>query len=255
MPYFIHPKLRRFEKDFDRLKSTVRPVRIGFAGTINDAAYKARFAFPIMSRSDVFDIILSNFANSIASIRSKDMYNSKSCKPYPIIIVSVDKTSDTTVKHILQGLEYLKFLGKCAFAVAPPGCHMPQSHNLIEAMFLGAIPISNYASYLSPPLENGINCLSFDTQEDLCAAIQKALNMDEKEIERLRVGVAEYATNHLSTTAFGRRLRVELKKSPTIVVNGEDYSVSLWKSRRLSASESNHSIKGCNGSAAPPYRR
>src|SRR5579862_1534769 len=48
MPYFIHPDLCRFEKQFARMSDGPRPIKIGFAGTINDKAYTESFDFPMM---------------------------------------------------------------------------------------------------------------------------------------------------------------------------------------------------------------
>src|SRR5205823_2507023 len=81
----------------------------------------------------------------------------------PIVLVTVDDRSLRISKHVLQGLDYLRFIGACDFFLAPPGCAMPLSHNLIEAMSLGAIPILNYGDYLDPPLRDGVDCLAFST--------------------------------------------------------------------------------------------
>jgi len=235
MPYFIHPRLWRFEREFARPWNRNRPIRIGFAGTINDKAYTEVFRFPIMSRSEMFRTLNARFHDCIQFVQSRAEYARAKFTRLPIIIVAVEREGDSLKKHILNGREYLRFLANCAFFIAPPGFAMPFAHNLIEAMFLGAIPILNYASYLSPPLRNGIDCLTFSTPDELSQIIDRALTMAPDEIERLRVGVRHYVDDYLSPVAFGRRLYAEVETSPTIIVNAEKESLTLWSEQHLVA--------------------
>jgi hypothetical protein len=245
MPYFIHPELRRFENEFPSMKSEHRPICIGFAGTIHDRKYRDSFSFPIMTRGDVFDALTSRFADRIAVLRTREEYNSNSWHTRSIIIVSVDNTDDTVAKHILRDREYPRFLGKCAFFLAPPGFCMPLAHNIIEAMFLGAVPITNYARYFYPPLQDGVNCLSFDTPEELYHAVDRALRMTAEDRALLRAGVDKYVATFLTTEAFGKRLRSELTKTNLIIVNDEGHSVDVWRARQqLSEAGQPHSSSG-----------
>jgi len=155
MPYFIHPKLWAFEREFPELRKESRSIRIGFAGTVNARAYTDSFAFPIMNRTEIFDVLFDQFSNRMEFVTHCDQYRKALVKSPSILIVAVDVPGDTTKKHILRAREYLGFLGNCDFFIAPPGYEMPFSHNLIEAMFLGAIPLLNYGTYLTPHLRNG----------------------------------------------------------------------------------------------------
>ena len=131
--------------------------------------------------------------------------------------------------HVVSGRKYLAFLQSCAFFLAPPGFRMPVCHNLVEAMAVGAIPILGYAEWLDPPLEDGVDCLSFGTRAELVTAVERALAMRDDEVSRLRGGVATYYDEHLTVDSFARRLCPLLERSPTIVVNAERETVALWR--------------------------
>ncbi|MFZ0931414.1 MAG: hypothetical protein WAN11_22610 [Syntrophobacteraceae bacterium] len=231
MPYFIHPELWRFKREFERQSMNLRPLRIGFAGTINSEAYRRAFEFPMMNRTEIFDTINSRLADRISVARSRSELDAIGKKPSPIVIVPVEEVRDTTTKHILRGRKYIDFLGRCAFFIAAPGWAMPFSHSLIESMALGTIPILNYANYLYPPLLNGENCLTFTTPTDLCDTIDRAIMMSENEIARLRSGVTRYFSENLSVGSFALRLRQKLDSNLTLVVNAEHLSAALWQSR------------------------
>src|SRR5260370_10572567 len=68
--------------------------------------------------------------------------------------------------HVMHS-EWLKTLSRCEVFLAPPGISMPQCHNIIEAMAVGCIPLTNYIEWLSPPLTDGVNCFQFRDENDL----------------------------------------------------------------------------------------
>ena len=68
---------------------------------------------------------------------------------------------DKRKRFMLQLKRWLEALAKADFFLACPGVLMPLCHNVIESLVAGAIPILQYGSYLSPRLEDGINCLAF----------------------------------------------------------------------------------------------
>jgi hypothetical protein len=107
MPYFMHPAFTRFKNDCRSMRTE---HRLGFASSLGDRAYRDCFPFPIMTRSDVFDALRSRFADQIAVLSTRDAYKSISWHTRRIIIVAGDKPVDIA-NHILQGRDYLRFLG------------------------------------------------------------------------------------------------------------------------------------------------
>jgi hypothetical protein len=105
------------------------------------------------------------------------------------------------------------------FAICPPGWLIPHSHNLVEAMSVGTIPITNYHSYVRPSLTPGSNCLGFSTLEELERVIDFALCMPLAEIQRLREGVIY--EEYIEPKSFGKKLMECLSSISELMVNDE----------------------------------
>jgi hypothetical protein len=142
------------------------------------------------------------------------------------IAVSIDsRGGDRRGKSFLSQDHYFEALQECDFVLSPPGWCMPVSHNLIEAMFCEAIPITNGGAFMGEPLDDRKNCLEFEDAEGLVSVIERALAMDEREVERMRWEVLNYYERFLEPKAF-----VELAmqfNSSRILVNAEEHSVPL----------------------------
>jgi hypothetical protein len=121
---------------------------------------------------------------------------------------------------------WLNQLSRCNFFLACPGMVMPMCHNIIEAMSVGTIPITQYAEEFYPPLKHGINSLTFDTAEGAKTLILEAINMTEDKIDGMRKNVIEYYEEHLSPLAFRKRLENDKARVNKIVLNAEQLSVS-----------------------------
>jgi len=92
-------------------------------------------------------------------------------------------------------------------------------------MFCGAIPITNGGAFMSEPLADDVNCLAFKNVEELAAAVERALAMDDCEVARMRKAVRDYYDRFLEPKAFGE-LAMQSNSSP-ILVNAEEHSVPL----------------------------
>jgi hypothetical protein len=103
---------------------------------------------------------------------------------------------------------------------------MPHSHNLIEAMSVGTIPIKNYHSYMRPSLTPDGNCLAFSTLEEIETVIDRALRMPAVEVRRLREGVISYYEEYIEPENFGKTLMKCLPSISELVVNDESGSVA-----------------------------
>jgi glycosyltransferase involved in cell wall biosynthesis len=142
------------------------------------------------------------------------------------IAVSIDaRGGDRRGKTFLSQDHYFEALQECDFVLSPPGWCMPVSHNLIESMFCGAIPITNGGAFMAEPLADDVNCLAFEDEEGLVAVIECALAMNAGEVARVREAVRDYYERFLDSKAFGERfIRTN---STRIFVNAEENSVPL----------------------------
>jgi len=100
------------------------------------------------------------------------------------------------------------------------------SHNLIEAMFCGAIPITNGAAFIAEPLKDGKTCLEFQDAAGLVSVIERALGMDGREMEQVRFAVRDYYDRFLEPRASAETLMRSY--STRILVNAEENSVPLF---------------------------
>lgn len=106
-----------------------------------------------------------------------------------------------TKQHFVVPMAKLRpVLANYAFFLACPGYIMPFSHNVVEAMSVGTIPIiqSKYASLFQPTLEHGINALLFDDQDSLVELIHRAFMLEEEHIARISRSVLSYYKQHLT---------------------------------------------------------
>lgn len=117
------------------------------------------------------------------------------------------------------------FLRRFDFFFALPGMYMPISHNLIEAMSVGTIPFlqETYADIFQPPLENGVNCVTFKGTEDLFEKIQFLFSLESNDIIKLREGVIKFYVEKLSPKAIVTNIINQ--KYSKVYLMAEQYSV------------------------------
>jgi hypothetical protein len=140
-------------------------------------------------------------------------------------IVLVDRINGFQIHPI----RILEFLSRFEFFFALPGMYMPMCHNLIEAMAVGMIPFlqEGYAKTFVPALENGVNCVTFSSIEDLNERIEFLFSLNSNTIEKLRFGVRKFYQEHFTAESVVKRI-IEGSYS-TIYLMAEKYSVDQMK--------------------------
>jgi hypothetical protein len=196
-----------------------RRFRIGFFGTHDREFYTQHYHFPGMNRCEILEVFLQNFGERITHLRGFP----RDWEPCEIAVSIDGRGGDRQGKSFLSQDHYFEALRECDFVLSPPGICMPISHNLIEAMFCGAVPITNAGAFMAQPLENGKNCLSFSGETDFIAAIEKALAMREGCAGQMRNAVLDYYQQNLHPKAFVERLG--MTAFDQIFVNAEEKSV------------------------------
>ena len=235
-PYFMHPYVyyRGLHKrrspstaldsrlsTFDSAAKQRRRFRIGFFGTHDREFYTKHYHFPGMNRFEILEVFLQKFGNRMKRLRGFP----RDWDPCEIAVSIDSKGGDRRGKFFLSQDHYFEALKECDFVLSPPGWCMPVSHNLIEAMFCGAIPITNSGAFMAEPLVDDVNYLAFKNVEELAAAVERALAMDDCEVARVREAVRDYYERFLDSKAFGERfIRTN---STRIFVNAEENSVPL----------------------------
>jgi hypothetical protein len=94
-------------------------------------------------------------------------------------------------------------LARFDFYLALPGMVMPVSHNIIEAMSTGAIPImqESYSKLFRPPLEAGKHAILFRDQNHLDEVLKKSFALPDITVEIMRKNVLDYYKDYLTPSA------------------------------------------------------
>jgi len=215
LPYFAHPVFYRnaIHNLIFRMREKERGIRIFFAGTLADRAYSDNFSFPILSRDKILSYVINRFSENISGQPNET--------DRPIVMSITDDTRDTLKKHKLPLFQYMNTMARSAFFISPPGTLIPHSHNIVEAMSVGAIPITNYHDYMVPRLIPGEHCLAFSTLKELEECIESALRMPEPSIRRIRESVIDHYDKYLDPKSFARRFTESYADCSEIVANDD----------------------------------
>ncbi|MEI8287840.1 MAG: glycosyltransferase [Verrucomicrobiota bacterium] len=225
MPYFMHPMI--YHRGWHRLAvppaENARPIRLGFFGTRDPDFYTRDFHFPMLNREQILAAFLSGFEDLIWEVDGPV----GEWLPKPVAVAMDVKGGDRAGKSFLTLADYLQALRRCDFFLTPPGKVMPFSHNLIEGMAAGCIPVLNYPEYLDPPLEPGVNCLAFRDVAGLNKTVESLLKMDPSEIFKMRAAVLQYYRQHLEPGQWLGNLLRKAGQNQNLLVNAEEVSLSL----------------------------
>jgi glycosyltransferase involved in cell wall biosynthesis len=212
MPYIMHPfqyQLQR-HKQLSTLRSSKRQVKIFFSGGVQEKEYNLPLPNNRITRFEVMRAMLS--LPHVHLLRDKDQLHHILSNDYSNICLISDRN-----QFVIPDRQWLPTVARSDCFLCPPGMIMPMSHNVIEAMAVGTIPILNYPDWFHPPLKHGENCVVFDTRESLAVQIERVLAMQPGEIQRMRQYVCEYYDQHLTPTSFRRRLEAL-----------DDYEISVF---------------------------
>lgn len=132
-------------------------------------------------------------------------------------------------KHVqVDSADWLGMMASARFFLALPGVSYPMSHNLVEALAVGTVPITEYPELFFPPLVDGVNCLRYRGEQGFVECVQRAQEMDADEQGRLAAGALDYYDNYLAPKAAIARLLsepgnpVRLRQTPFILSGGRD---------------------------------
>ncbi len=121
---------------------------------------------------------------------------------------------------------WLATLARARFFLACPGVRYPMSHNLIEALALGSVPILQYAERLFPALEHGKNCLVYRNETELLEVVRQALAMPPHLWQQMSAAAQAYYDQYLAPQVVIQQLlaqhpqQVQLRMMPSLAAGG-----------------------------------
>jgi hypothetical protein len=219
-PFFVHPWIASGMKSLlppEAGKS--RPARLFFGGNTEHRKYDKdviRDIYRMLSRREMLTV-------TTAAIPAGDVYKPTTATEWLASPEFHPFVFCETQNCMIPQDRWLEALAKADFFLACPGVGMPLCHNVIEALAAGSIPILQYAAYLSPPLEDRVNCLAFHDAQSLDDVMRSIFTMSEAEITALRANVRAHYDKHLAPGRFAKRLLSGRQNRRVLRVN--DYRV------------------------------
>ena len=224
VPMAMHPNMYRlghFRRCEGLSANRERRTRVLFAGNADRALYSngtAARVFGKLGRLEILEALEASFPQQIARGPAGD----RGSPEREAAIVLCEASSC----YIPQAT-FLDALSGCSFFIAAPGVAVPMCHNAVEAMSVGAVPVLNYAEHFHPPLQHGLNCLTFSGYEELTQSVRDALAMDGERVGALRLGALAYYHRHLRPAAVVDSVLERRSTLETLFLNAEQQSVLL----------------------------
>lgn len=201
LPFFMHPDVyhtRLYEALPDLRDKTSRLVKVFLGGNLGEIydTNEMRDRFGLMNRSEVAKTVINWFEGK------SGYFEIESSADADAVLGGKAGADVVVMKRPLVPLpKWMELLAASEFFLAPPGLLMPFSHNIIEAMAMGTIPITEYGHMFDPPLVHGETCLAFSNEVELLGQITDALNMEAVDIDRMRQNIVQYYKENLDSAA------------------------------------------------------
>lgn len=230
LPIGYHPE--NIEGNF-LVKSGINPQnsqrsgRILFIGNLTREAYGRKELsnlFNCLSRNELMDTIRSNFNSKLIEPASIEQINDKVKSGFEILICDGKK-------YPVWHSDYFRILVSSDFFICASGFIMPFSHNAMEAMAAGCIPLIEYGEWFTPPLEHRRNAIIFKGRADLIDKISIIFEMRPTDIAQMRKELLIYVDKYHSK----KSMIENVLKRKEFLLNSEGHSVSLL-SKRLTGS-------------------
>lgn len=226
-------------RQVETLRTSDRKMRIFFSGNQDREAYDHpvfRDFFQKLSRVAVIDTLVKGLSPEEIAIVEKKAHWQLLDNGYQNKLVlnrwAWSPSKSENLESRVSDEQWLETLAKSYFFLAPPGIRMPLCFNIIEAMSVGSIPITQYPEFFDPPLEHLKNALVFKSKDDLLRKIRDALSMDEKEINDMQAGVANYYDKFLQIDRLPHMINQFEQSNTALFINAEEVSYQDYLKER-----------------------
>ncbi|HFD87647.1 MAG TPA: hypothetical protein ENJ35_08225 [Gammaproteobacteria bacterium] len=214
MPIPMHPQIYVQYHDHERLdgyRRSLRKIRIFFAGNWNETGYNSPLLgelFGKLTRHQIINFLLrEGLVRIVETIEELDKILAG---PYWNGFVLLNP------RVRINQAKWLATIAQADFFLCPPGVLFPWSHNAIEAMAVGTIPLINYPEWFFPTLVDGKNVKTFQTLEELKGTVRVILQMQNEEISYLHQEASAYYEQHLNPRTFVHQVVTSPEKHVTV---------------------------------------
>lgn len=181
---------------------------------------KIKNIFDILSRPEVADFLATKYYYHYIS-SFEDLKNFiQGSEDSKVIII------DTSTNFQIEGENLKETLKEFAFYLALPGINIPQSHNIIEAMSVGCIPVlhQTYANLFVPPLEHQITAMVYSDLEGLDSIVLEVFGYKDELIREMQNNSYKYYSDYLTPEAVVGK--IENNEYDKIYLQAEEYSLT-----------------------------
>jgi hypothetical protein len=216
-PFTLHPSALHLETDTDleRLREMPRPWRLFFGGACSQGSYDThwiRREFGKVPRSRVLEII-SEELPTIAPSSPEEVHDLLTGEAPGLVWVPESAASIPPEK-------WLEVLAHAAVFPAAPGVSYPMCHNIIEAMAVATVPLTEYPEQFDPALRHGENCLVYSGEKDLRSRVSEIAVMTPDVLSKMGRAAAEYYDRHIAPDGFIRSLECDPRSTITLHIKG-----------------------------------
>lgn len=214
MPIPMHPQLYvqyNAQEKLGKYRRNTRRIRLLFAGNSNRTGYDAQILHELFGKLTRYEILqylqhrglarLVSEENELEEVLSSDYANAFILLSPPFR-VTMDR--------------WMELLSQADFFLCPPGVLLPWSHNSVEAMAVGTIPLISYPEWFFPALVNWENCVTFSTLGDLEQNLKTILTASDSQIAEMRRATISFYDEFLQPESFVLRL-VESANAATVL--------------------------------------
>lgn len=206
MPFPMFPSVYRSGQDSYVAQARAKPKlwKVLFGGDTQTQKYSQSTIADIykkIPRARVLSILKSSLARSLW-FEPRNQAELDGLVNKPVNGLLVINTRDCKI----NATDWLQTIAKSRFFLACPGVRYPMSHNVIEALAVGCVPITQYPELFYPALEHDVNCLAYSNQQELIEVLKRAMDMQDQEVARLSSSAAEYYDRFLAPAATVQRI-------------------------------------------------
>lgn len=206
VPMSKYPQMYKDENLHIRHDFISTRKNVGFmAGNFDKVKYEEiskKKYFDILNRREIMEhIYAQNYYKRLNNKQELDDFIASDEEKVLLLI-------DTKYDFSLSLSELLQKLEKFNFFIALPGVIIPQSHNLIEALGCGCIPIlhQTYANLFRPPLIHNHTAIIYRDINDFDNAVAQCFLMTNGQIVQLRTNVIDYYKLYLSPSSIVEKI-------------------------------------------------
>lgn len=215
-PFTLHPRCLHRNQDLQlaRFRQIPRRWRLFFSGAFRSVAYDTHYIrreFDKVPRPRVLEIVRRSLGGNgtVTAETSKELEE--------LLVQDLKKfvfVSGST--GVIPLDRWLEVLAHAAVFVAAPGVSYPMCHNIIEALAVGTVPLTEYPEQFDPPLVHGENCLVYVGEEQLATRVREIMKSSPEDLAAISEGATRYYDRYLSPQAFLRRFEAEERAKLTL---------------------------------------